>query len=76
MVKNIFKYAIFLTSWGWAGFVADQQGLRFLFLPEQRKEDVVLELRKNLNNNSISNINNIAFAILYSCPPLFFYFIV
>ena len=59
MSKNIFKYAIFLTAWGWAGFVADQQGLRFLSLPEQRKEDVVLELRKNLNNHNISNINNI-----------------
>lgn len=60
MAKNIFKYAIFLTAWGWAGFMADQRGLRLLLLPEQRKEDVVLELRKNLNNNNISNnINNI-----------------
>lgn len=58
-MESIFRYAIFLTAWGWAGFTADQKGLRVLVLPEQRKEDVVFELRKNFNSDNISNISNI-----------------
>ncbi|GAI56233.1 unnamed protein product, partial [marine sediment metagenome] len=45
MLENIFKYAIFLTAWGWAGFVVDRKGLRIFILPEERKEDVLFKIK-------------------------------
>ena len=57
MLENIFKYAIFLTAWGWAGFVADRKGLRIFILPEERKEDVLFRIRKELKCNSLFENN-------------------
>jgi len=57
MSENIFKYAIFLTAWGWAGFVADQKGLRIFILPEETKEDVLLKIRKELRCNNLFEDN-------------------
>ena len=57
MLENIFKYAIFLTAWGWAGFVADQKGLRIFILPEETKEDVLLKIRKELRCNNLFEDN-------------------
>ena len=54
MSENIFKYAIFLTTWGWAGFVAGRKGLRIFVLPEETKEDVLFRIRKELKSNSLS----------------------
>ncbi|MBC8499885.1 MAG: hypothetical protein H8D39_05100, partial [Candidatus Atribacteria bacterium] len=48
MPENIFKYAIFLTAWGWAGFLVDRGGLRIFVLPEERKEDVLFRIKKEL----------------------------
>ncbi len=53
MLENIFKYAIFLTAWGWAGFAADQKGLRIFVLPEERKENVLFRIRKELKYNNL-----------------------
>jgi len=57
MSENIFKYAIFLTTWGWAGFAADQKGLRIFVLPEERKEDVLFRIRKELKCNNLFEDN-------------------
>jgi len=57
MSENIFKYAIFLTTWGWAGFAADQKGLRIFILPEERKEDVLFEIREELKCNNLFEDN-------------------
>jgi len=48
MQGKYFKYAIFLTAWGWAGIAADQKGLKILVLPEKRKEDVLFKIKKEL----------------------------
>jgi len=55
--ENIFKYAIFLTAWGWAGFVVDRKGLRIFILPEERKEDVLFRIRKELKCNNLFEDN-------------------
>jgi len=57
MLENIFKYAIFLTAWGWAGFVIDRKGLRIFVLPEERKEDVLFKIRKELKGNNLFEDN-------------------
>ena len=57
MLENIFKYAIFLTAWGWAGFVVDRKGLRIFILPEERKEDVLFRIRKELKCNNLLEDN-------------------
>jgi len=59
MSENIFKYAIFLTTWGWAGFAADQKGLRIFVLPEERKEDVLFRIRKELKCNNLFEDNRL-----------------
>ena len=56
-MENIFKYAIFLTAWGWAGFVAGQKGLWIFVLPEERKEDVLFRIRKELKCNNLLEDN-------------------
>jgi len=49
MSENIFKYAIFLTTWGWAGFAADQKGLRiFIFVRKREKRMFFLKSEKEL----------------------------
>ena len=53
MSENIFKYAILLTAWGWAGFVVDRKGLRIFVLPEERKEDILFKIRKELKCNNL-----------------------
>jgi O-6-methylguanine DNA methyltransferase len=58
MAENIFKYAIFLTAWGWAGFVVDRKGLRILVLPEERKEDILFRIRKELKYNNLFEDNS------------------
>jgi O-6-methylguanine DNA methyltransferase len=57
MLENIFKYAIFLTAWGWAGFAADQKGLRIFIKPEERKEDVLFRIREELKCNNLFEDN-------------------
>jgi len=57
MSEKIFKYAVFLTAWGWAGFASDQKGLRIFILPEERKEDVLFEIRKELKCNNLFEDN-------------------
>jgi len=57
MSENIYKYAIFLTAWGWAGFVADQKGLLIFVLPEERKENVLFRIEKELKCNNLSEDN-------------------
>ncbi len=57
MSENILKYAIFLTAWGWAGFLADQKGLLIFILPEERKEDVLFRIEKELKYNNLSEDN-------------------
>ena len=57
MSENIFKYYIFLTAWGWAGFVADRKGLRIFILPEERKENIIFRIRKELNCNNLFEDN-------------------
>lgn len=57
MPKKFFKYTIFLTAWGWAGFAADQKGLRILVLPEERKEDVLFKIREMLGYNHLIEEN-------------------
>lgn len=38
MLENIFKYAIFLTAWGWTGFVVDQKSLAdFCFAGREKR---------------------------------------
>jgi len=56
-LENIFKYAIFLTAWGWAGFVVDRKGLRIFVLPEERKEDVLFKIKKELKYNNLFEDN-------------------
>ncbi len=53
MQEIFYKYAIFLTTWGWAGFVIDQKGLRIFVLPEERKEDVLFRIKKELKYNNL-----------------------
>ena len=57
MPENIFKYAIFLTAWGWAGFVVDRGGLLIFVLPEERKEDVLFRIKKELKYNNLFEDN-------------------
>jgi O-6-methylguanine DNA methyltransferase len=57
MSENIFEYAIFLTAWGWAGFVADRKGLRIFVLPEETKEDVLFRIKKELKCNNLFQDN-------------------
>ena len=57
MLENIFKYAIFLTTWGWAGFVFDRKGLRIFVLPEEKKEDVLFHIKKELKCNNLFEDN-------------------
>ncbi len=57
MSEKIFKYAVFLTAWGWAGFASDQKGLRIFILPEERKEDVLFRIRKELKCNNLFEDN-------------------
>jgi O6-methylguanine-DNA--protein-cysteine methyltransferase len=57
MSENIFKYTIFLTAWGWAGFVVDRKGLRIFILPEERKESVLFRIRKELKCNNLFEDN-------------------
>ena len=57
MLENIFKYAIFLTAWGWAGFVFDRKGLLIFVLPEERKEDVLFRIRKELKHSNLFEDN-------------------
>ena len=57
MLENIFKYAIFLTAWGWAGFVVDRKSLRIFILPEERKEGVLFRIRKELKCNNLFEDN-------------------
>ena len=56
-MENIFKYAIFLTAWGWAGFAADQKGLRIFILPEESEKDVLFKIRKELKCNNLFEDN-------------------
>ena len=57
MSERYFKYTIFLTAWGWAGFVVDRKGLRIFVLPEERKEDVLFRIRKELKCNNLFEDN-------------------
>ena len=57
MSEKYFKYAIFLTAWGWAGFVVDRKGLRIFVLPEERKEDVLFKIKKELKCNNLFEDN-------------------
>jgi methylated-DNA-[protein]-cysteine S-methyltransferase len=57
MPENIFKYAIFLTAWGWAGFAVTAEGLRIFILPEEKKEDVLCRIKKELNSNHLFEDN-------------------
>ena len=57
MLENIFKYTIFLTAWGWAGFVFDRKGLRVFVLPEEKKENVLVRIRKELKCNNLFEEN-------------------
>jgi len=57
MPENIFKYAVFLTAWGWAVFVVDRKGLLIFVLPEERKEDVLFKIRKELKYNNLLEDN-------------------
>jgi len=57
MSENILKYAIFLTNWGWAGFAFDRKGLRIFVLPEEKKEDVLFIIKKELKCNHLFEDN-------------------
>jgi len=57
MPEKIFKCAVFLTAWGWAGFVVDLKGLRIFILPEERKEDALFRIRKELKCNNLVEDN-------------------
>jgi len=57
MPENIFKYAIFLTAWGWAGFAVAGEGLRIFVLPEEKKEDVLFRIKKELKCNHLFEDN-------------------
>ena len=57
MLENIFKYTIFLTAWGWAGFAVAAEGLRIFILPEEKKEDVLCRIKKELNSNHLFEDN-------------------
>lgn len=60
-MENNFKYSIFSTAWGWAGVIFNQGGLCFFILPEERKEDIILELKKisKENNFDVFEYNNL-----------------
>ncbi len=57
MPEKFLKYTIFLTVWGWAGFAADQKGLKILVLPEERREDVLFKICKILEHNHLIEEN-------------------
>ena len=57
MSEKYLKYAIFLTVWGWAGFVVDRKGLRIFVLPEERKEDVPFKIKKELKYGNLFEDN-------------------
>ena len=57
-MKEIFyKYAIFMTAWGWAGFAVTREGLRIFVLPEEKKEDVLFKIKKELKCNNLFEDN-------------------
>lgn len=60
-MENNFQYAVFLTAWGWAGVIFNQEGLRFFILPEGKKEDTIFALKKisEKNHLNIFNYNNL-----------------
>ena len=47
------KYTIFLTAWGWAGFVYDKKGLRNLVLPEANKEDILFRMKNESKSDAL-----------------------
>ena len=57
MSEKYLKCTIFLTAWGWAGFVVDRKGLLIFVLPEERKEDVLFKIRKELKCNNLLEDN-------------------
>ncbi len=57
MSEKYLKCTIFLTAWGWAGFVVDRKGLRIFVLPEERKEDVLFKIKKELKYNNLFEDN-------------------
>ncbi len=57
MSEKYFKYVLFLTAWGWSGFVFDRKGLRIFVLPEEKKEDVLFRIRKGLKYNNLFEDN-------------------
>ncbi|MDD5014720.1 MAG: MGMT family protein [Atribacterota bacterium] len=57
MSENIFKYTIFLTAWGWAGFAFTGEGLRIFVLPEEKKEDALSKIKKELKCNHLFEDN-------------------
>ncbi len=59
MSEKYFKYTIFLTAWGWAGFVVDQKALRIFVLPEERKEDVLFNIKKELKYDNLFEDNRV-----------------
>ncbi|MBA7571594.1 methylated-DNA--[protein]-cysteine S-methyltransferase [Candidatus Atribacteria bacterium 1244-E10-H5-B2] len=57
MSEKYLKCTIFLTAWGWTGFVVDRKGLRIFVLPEERKEDVLFKIKKELKYNNLFEDN-------------------
>ncbi|MBA7542997.1 Methylated-DNA--protein-cysteine methyltransferase [subsurface metagenome] len=57
MSEKYLKCTIFSTAWGWAGFVVDRKGLRIFVLPEERKEDVLFKIKKELKYNNLFEDN-------------------
>ena len=57
MSEKYLKCTIFLTAWGWAGFVVDRKGLRIFVLPEKRKKDVLFKIKKELKCNNLFEDN-------------------
>ena len=57
MQEISFRYNTFLTSWGWVGLAVDWKGLRVLVLPEERKEDVLFQIKKELKCNNLFEDN-------------------
>ena len=51
--EEFVKYTIFLTDWGWAGFVYDKKGLRNLALPEGNKEDILFRIKNESKSNAL-----------------------
>ena len=52
-MENNFQYSIFSTSWGWAGVIFNQEGLRFFILPLEKIEDIIFELKKIAEENNL-----------------------